>query len=465
MITFRSRKTYRLSFFTILLLFFAIVLLVFGGASRYDEFAQIPVRLTALLVITAAAFRPESNGPREIRWPATFLACAIATVLVQLIPLPPGIWTAIPGRALFAEAAIAAGWPQPWRPLALSPDLALNALLSLVVPVAVLAGLTRMDSSQRMRIVPVLLVTVVISMIAVTVQTVTTSNGFSWVYRVLFDGWSPGIFTNRNHQALLLAIGFPLLASWMGSRQHSGSSAGARVVAIAIVPLLALVLLGTGSRAGLVLGPLGILGGVAVYWSARANKTSRRSHGIRLLTASFAVGVVALITLAVALGRAVAIDRLLATDVTKDPRFQAFPTASKLMLDYFPAGTGFGSFDPAFRQAEPEALLNASYMNQAHNDVLQIVLEGGLPGLLIMLAVIAWLVVATARLWRRRSSAAVFVQARAATVSLIMIVIASVVDYPLRTPIMMAVAAALTYLVVLGLAELKAESVPRRPTR
>ena len=37
------------------------------------------------------------------------------------LPLPPGLWLALPGRNELAGAATATGQPQPWRPLSLSP--------------------------------------------------------------------------------------------------------------------------------------------------------------------------------------------------------------------------------------------------------------------------------------------------------------------------------------------------------
>lgn len=446
-----------------LLLSFVFVLVLFGGASRYDEIAQVPVRLMALLVVLVAIFRRPIESPRELKGPAILLGCAIGLVSLHLIPLPPGIWTALPGRAAFAEAADAAGWPQPWRPLALSPDLALNALLSLTVPVAMLFALTRASRQQSEWIVPTLLAVLVVSMIAVSIQLVSSSDGFSWIYRVLFEGWSPGIFTNRNHQALLLAIGFPLLAGWRALRSRGRSGSAARIAAPAFVLLLILVLLGSGSRAGLVLGLLGVLGSGAVYWSARDLRQSSRNRKAVLWVVAAVTAVVGLLFLAATLGRAIAIDRLLQIDLNEDMRVQTFSTTSGLVTEYFPAGTGFGSFDPAFRHVEPDALLDASYMNQAHNDLLQVVLEGGLPGLVLLVVAISWLILATVRLWRHRGSATVLVQARAASVSLVLIALASAVDYPLRTPTLMAITAALTFLVALGLGEIN--RAPGPPSR
>lgn len=456
-----SKPLYQRSLMSILV-FFVVVLVLFGGASRYDEIAQLPVRLASLLVIAAAVFRLPGNAPAELRWPALLLASAVALVVLQLVPLPPGIWTSLPGREPFIEAAPTAGLAQPWRPLALSPDLAINALLSLTVPVAVLAGLAALAQSLTRWIIPAVLAILLISVLAVCIQLVTGSDGLSWIYRVLFKGWSPGIFTNRNHQAVLIAAAIPLLAGWDMLRRRGRKGAAARLAAGLILPLVAVLLIAIGSRAGLVLGAAGACVAILVFMTARDHHSQPINRRHLTILAAASAAIIALLMIAISLGRAAAIERMLRSDPAEDLRLQALPTILRVLLEYFPAGTGFGSFDPAFRQAEPDALLGPSYLNHAHNDLLQIVLEGGLPGLIILTGSLAWLAAACLRLWRHRTSSSVVVHGRAASVSLLVIVVASALDYPLRTPMMMAIAAGLTFQIALALAESQQQSDPPR---
>ena len=106
-----------------------------------------------------------------------------------------------------------------------------------------------------------------------------------------------------------------------------------------------------------------------------------------------------------------------------------------------------GSFDAMFRIHEPLALLKPTYFNHAHNDFIEIVLDAGLPGLLILLAALIWWGWASMRAWRSAGkngtgksdigkSGAMLPMLGSAT--LLLVLIASIFDYPARTPMIMA---------------------------
>jgi O-antigen ligase len=132
--------------------------------------------------------------------------------------------------------------------------------------------------------------------------------------------------------------------------------------------------------------------------------------------------------------RAASLDRLLALETGADMRVRAFPTVWSMTAEFFPAGSGLGSFDAVFRGREPLALLKPTYFNHAHNDWLELVLETGAVGLLLLGAAVAWWASASWRAWRDRAPVA---RLGSGVVALIMA--ASIVDYPARTPMIMAV--------------------------
>lgn len=435
--------------FAALLLAFALALVLFGGSSRYDELAQAPLRLVAILVIAAAGLR-RVEAPSTLRLPALLLAATVALISIQLIPLPPQLWTALPGRSAFAEAAAAAGFDQPWRPFAIAPDLALNSLFSLTVPVATLYGLAVLDQRYRYWVLPILLLIVLCSMLVGISQLVTGSERLTGIYELTREGTAPGIFANRNHQALLLAAGLPLIAGWDLLRRGESVGAAARWGAAATAALLLIVLVSTGSRAGLMLGGFGLIGGMAVVWSWRVRADGKKGRS-RWILVGMGVSVALLLAMAIFFERAQAIDRLLASDPLADKRARALPTLLEMIGSYFPLGSGFGTFDPAFRHVEPFELLEATYFNQAHNDLLQLMIEGGVPALLLLVAGLGWLGIAGVRLWRSRSTRSVVVRGRAASLILVMMLAASAVDYPLRTPIMMAFACAMIFEIAVAL--------------
>ncbi|MGK6320537.1 O-antigen ligase family protein [Sphingomonas sp. DT-204] len=441
---------------------FVVALVLFGGSSRYDQLAHAPLRVVAILVIAAATLRRTDTAPSAIRLPALLLGAAVALVCIQLIPLPPQIWTALPGRSALAGAAAAAGFEQPWRPLAIAPDLALNSLLSLTVPVAALYGLAVLEPRHWRWVLWVLLAVVLASMLIGIVQLVTGTDGFTAIYHLNVRGLALGIFTNRNHQALLLAMGLPLLASWEVLRRDDTTGTTARWSAAAVAALIMIVLVSTGSRAGVLLGGLGLLGSLAVVWSwrRRHGRTSGRLSGM-MLAVMVASIILLLLGIAVYFGRAQAIDRLFAADPLVDKRARALPTVVEMVKSYFPVGSGFGSFDPAFRHAEPFGLLEWTYFNQAHNDLVQVVLEGGAPALILLAVAVGWLTIACVRLWRNGSARSVIVRGRAASIGLLLMLVASAVDYPLRTPTMMAIASALIFQIAVALGEMRQADVGR----
>ena len=98
-------------------------------------------------------------------------------------------------------------------------------------------------------------------------------------------------------------------------------------------------------------------------------------------------------------------------------------------------GSGLGTFDPAFRRFEPFEMLSTSYMNQAHSDLLQLVIEAGAFGLALLLVYLAWWGRRTIALWRAAPDrAAPPLLGRLGSVVTAMILLSSVAEYPLRTP-------------------------------
>ena len=140
--------------------------------------------------------------------------------------------------------------------------------------------------------------------------------------------------------------------------------------------------------------------------------------------------------------RNTALSRLLASDVAGDARLAFLPQMREMALEFLPFGSGLGSFETVFHIYEPAGTLSSRYLNEAHNDYLQIIIEGGVPAVVIVIAGL---------LWAARSIASLIRSGRKADVNLAIFIAgsyliwgaASFVDYPLRTPL------AATILVVL----------------
>ena len=421
----------RLSFW--LLVTYLVVLWIGGGASRADVSAQPVIRFVSWLALIVLAMFGRGVAWRRSKAVAILLTLSVLLVIVQLIPLPPSVWSALPGRDLFVRAAEVSAQPQPWRPISISPGTTANALWSLVVPITAFVLSTNLTRDQHWRICGLLLALIVAGCLEALLQ--FSGSPFRNPLINAVKGSVSGNFANRNHFALFVALGCLIAPVWGFTR--AGASRWKSITAIALLPLFLLVILATGSRAGMLLGSLAILAGLSIVRTQILAKL--RSLPRWLAIGTIAAGVSALVSavvLSIVLGRAEGLERAMALRMTADLRSQALPYVIEAIGRYFPVGAGFGTFDATYRIVEPDALLQTVYFNHAHNDWLEVVLDGGIAGAALLLAGVTWGFVAAVRVWRGKSEGATTL-GRMASVILLLILLASVPDYPLRTPMMM----------------------------
>jgi O-antigen ligase len=98
---------------------------------------------------------------------------------------------------------------------------------------------------------------------------------------------------------------------------------------------------------------------------------------------------------------------------------------------HLPLGAGLGTFPDLYRTYEDPLVPATSYVNHAHNDYLEIALETGLPGILLLLAFFYWFGRRTWQAWNNGQEGSNL--ERAATLVILVVLLHSIVDYPLRT--------------------------------
>lgn len=407
-----------------------VVLWIAGGASRADAFGQFITRAASWGVVIAALLISARANVSPSPAPARLLAAAIVLMGFQLVPLPPAVWMALPGRETLTGSATILGAVQPWRPLSLSPAGTLNALGSLIVPLAVLMPAVRLEPRQQWVLLSLILGLVFAASVVATLE----FSGVRYDNPFLNDRLDHvnGSFANRNHFALFAALGVMLAPVW-GLRDPV--SRWRPLAALGMVPLFLVVVLATGSRSGALLAVSALAVGL---WLTRAKiRTLRRRLPARVFWGIAAAGgalLVGALGASIALDRAVSVDRAAGLEASDDVRVRTLPIVINMVKTYFPVGSGFGTFDPAFRIAESSEVLRPQYLNAAHNDLVQVVLEGGVFGLALLLIALAWWAKASLRAWR---SGPVLAQVGSAIIGLS--VLASITDYPARTPMMMAI--------------------------
>jgi O-antigen ligase len=109
-----------------------------------------------------------------------------------------------------------------------------------------------------------------------------------------------------------------------------------------------------------------------------------------------------------------------------------------MVATYFPTGSGLGSFSNVFQVHEPLDMLTTTYLNHAHNEFLEIASDAGIAGVALLAAALLWWLRATLQL-RKTDPDQPNTLAKAGSAIIFLSLVASLVDYPARTPILMAV--------------------------
>lgn len=395
-----------------------------GGSSRPDEMALLVVRPVVILMIVPLLLAATRGALAPMRLPLLALAGFAGLMALQLVPLPVGLWAALPGRGPIAAAAAAGGLPVGYHSLSLSPDLTINAIIALLPALFGLLAWPLVVPAQRTYLLSAMLAIVVFSAVLGIVQ--LGASGLELFVRS-HHRMAAGIFANRNHHATLLAMGLPLLRIWSLTSRIPGRG----VIAAGLGLLLLLVVLATGSRAGLLIA---VIAGLATLMLAPPSTVRLQRRWAFAAGGGVVTIAVLLVTIAINTGVATSVTRFQNMSVGSDLRWRFLPLVWRMITDFFPFGAGAGTFDPVFRMLEPDWALKPTYFNHAHNELLELLCDGGALFLVPLVVFFGWI------LTKVRQHVALSLIAttnrRLAFVMIIVPLAASLVDYPLRTPVL-----------------------------
>ena len=424
----------------VLLALLAATAAFFGGASRYDATQIVPLRALSSLLLIPALYQVTSHDLKRDAVLVSLFGFFVLLVGLQLVPLPPEIWHALSGRDAIKQLDVALGYADVWRPLSMAPMRTWNAFGSLIVPAVgiLLAISVRATTRDLLHVIAGLgLLNAVLGLL----QVISGRSSPLYFYELTSWGSAVGIFANQNHSAVFAACSLLVVARLGLEARMQRSARWLSIFYPSAFSFIVLVALVSGSRAGFVacLGAA-LISTVMIAISPRRRsgipnsaELSRRSEKRPYLVAVLPLLVLGLTVVAfVALGRAPAFSEILARDSFADLRWSILPVISEMLSTHWLFGSGFGSFEQVYRIYEPSELLIPQYVNQAHNDWLQLVIEGGIMAGALLAGLAAWLVRSLLRIFRDRTGPLLGLF----WVSIFSIIAAaSLVDYPLRTPI------------------------------
>lgn len=322
---------------------------------------------------------------------ARLLLLLHALVLLQLVPLPPWLLHAVsPGSYAFYDALQLVPPLVAWRPVSVSPPDTLRGLAFLaafsLLAFAVFHELGAGRWRQR------LLRTIVLTGLALTV--IALVQAVSPEPRRIYGLWRPhwdwavfGPYVNRNHFAgylvmsAALAVGFALealgrLRSAWSRRRHGllalGEAEGlAFARAAAVVMLIVAGLVASQSRGGVSAFALAML--LLPLGAPRRRRT--------------ALAVVLLVGLGVAWIGLGGVWQAFEVRGVKGSRLDLWRDMLPMLLEFPVLGVGWNAFATAYPWYQ--TVWKTEWIGEAHNDYLQALLDGGVPGLLLVCGLLA----------------------------------------------------------------------------
>ena len=407
---------------------FLVACLIMGGSSQ-AIWGNAFLQLAAVAILGWSAL---TAGPQPLTIAGRRLLQIVAATgllfLAQIIPLPPAIWTAIPGRELQASGYTLLEMPMPWAPISLSPYNTMTTALTLLPPLALLVGMLRLRAWSAGWMLAAAILGAAIS-IGLGVLQVSSGDGSWYFYKRTNIGVAVGIFANGNHYATLLLATIPLLATLATARWRAASRQPERslvlAMALATATVLMIGVLTNRSTAMLLIGPPVAAATVLLAMRLSRHRQKQGMAGVGLLLVAATASVLVIGKDLPELGTAASIEK----------RSEYWTQSFEAVEDQLLTGWGIGSFQQAYRLYEPEILADRWYVNHAHNDYLEAALEGGVAAIILMLAFLWWWGLRARRIWASHDQ----LEQKGAVVASAAILLHSAFDYPLRTAAIAAV--------------------------
>lgn len=407
---------------------------LFGGGGVGAGLANLAVQLVALVLLAInlpAVIKFIRGAPRAL---TVLTLTSMAVPLLQLIPLPPAIWTALPGREMAVEARSLVGASEAWFPLSLDASRTFVGFLGVLPMFATLVLAWNVCRNTPEPVWRAIVLMGLATLALAAVQLASGNRAAIFYTESLRDIGMFGTFANKNSCGLLLVIAFVALTR---VRHEVFAGAKGHLIRIAASVLLCVGVILTQSRSSIaILILVGVVVGLRGVLAGRADMTKFRPvllAGAVILACGIGAGAYLFAENA---RMRTSIERFGIIDEQRPHIWQDTLAATER---YWPAGSGVGTFDEVFQVEESLEYLTTLRAGRAHNDYLEVALEAGIVGVVLLGAWLVWYAVAGADALRRQGDT----QRVAAAIGILCFVLQSVLDYPLRSQTLMCVAALL----------------------
>lgn len=404
---------------------FALSLLLGGGGAEGPLNNGLIAGLGALLlgILLVDQVTGRRVLPLAALLPITWVGLLLLVVLLQVIPASASSWQALPGRELMRITLGQIGQSNTPRAISIDPQATALWATALLMPLAIMLRVLREDARGQRAFLLVFIGCAFVSGIIGALQLAFGHPDLLSFYEGPSRGAASGAFANPNHQGLFMILAAIACAMWGSPSSHLKSESPSRLaLAIAGMFFFTLMALASGSRSSILL--LAIAMPSALLLRKGYGSALRWSGGM----AAFA-GLLALVILLYPGTNSLGLRESFA--FADDSRAASYPDLLFTLKQYWPAGSGFGTFTTAYLPNEDLDLAGRAYLNHAHNDYLEFVIEAGALGAVLLLLGGALL------LWASLRSAASGPDFRKVALGALLMILAialhSTADYPLRT--------------------------------
>jgi len=402
---------------------YLLACLILGGSAQ-GIWQNTLLQLAGLGIIAWAAATGDEPLPKSAQALMLILIAAFVIVVLQLIPLPASLW-AHGLRMRIAEGYSLLGRPVPSLPLSLTPYASLSTLLAIIPPLAVFCAILRLGAFRASWLAAALLAGAVAGITLGALQVVAPGAASPWyLYHETNRGVAVGFFANANHMADLLVCGLPFIAALAaGGRSRNIQRYSALLIILAGAALLLVVGIAlNGSLAGYTLAVPAIAASILIVAPAQ--------RSVRVPVAIIA-GLALVAAVAAMASTSIGSSRIgQEASGSVESRQEILKTTGRAIRDTMPFGSGLGSFVKVYPLYESADHVTPEYVVHAHNDYAELALELGLAGVLLIGVFLAWWTAAARAGWRTGGGGP---YARAASIASAVILVHSVVDFPLRT--------------------------------
>jgi O-antigen ligase len=400
--------------------------LILGGSAQ-GIWANMLLQLFGIVLLAWAVLKlaREPIG-RRARQLLTLAILALLVIALQLVPLPASLWPHLGGRDALAADYRILGMSVPWLPLSLAPYESLATVMKLIPPLALFCVIVRLRAYKPSWLATSLVAGTVAGVLLGALQVTNHNYAASpwYLYEQSNFGVATGFFANANHMAILLVVTLPFLAALLvwarGLASQHGSAIAVMATVTGLVVFVGIVLNRSLAAYGLVIPVL-----VASALLLLPQRSGLKKTGLAIATLLLVAAVAFISTRAIH-----AEDPRHPASTSVETRAAMFQTTARALGDFMPFGSGLGTFQRVYRMYESRNQVTNEYVIHAHDDYLELLLELGVAGMLLMLAFLAWWALAAVEAWRSAESGPF---GRAASIASAAILVHSLVDFPLRT--------------------------------